>query len=411
MLTDTAIRKAKPGDKPYKLADGGGLHVYITPAGSKLWRYRYEIGGKEKLLSIGPYPDVGVTEARTARDTARATLREGRDPAVTKKLQKLAHVTSGANTFEVIAREWHTLQLSHWVERHATDVITSLEKEVFPTLGNVPITDITAQTVIALLRTVEKRGAKETARRIRQRMSAVFVYAISTGRAENDPAATVQKAMAPLIKGRQPAITDLSEARQMLVKAESEVAHPVTKLALRILALTAVRPGTLITTPWTEWQATEDIWCVPAARMKLRLHHKDDDAHDHLVPLSRQALEAIEALRRLTGRGPLAFPNTRHAHRPMSENAIGYLLNRAGYHHRHVPHGFRSTFSSVMNERYKADRPVIDLMLAHKPKEKVEAAYNRALHLDRRKELAQIWADLILEGAKPAADLLVGPRR
>jgi integrase len=265
--------------------------------------------------------------------------------------------------------------------------------------------------VLACLRPIEKRGAKETARRIRQRMSAVFVYAVASGRAENDPAAMVKKAMAPMKKGKQPAITDLAKAREMLQKAEAEMAHPVTKLALRLLALTAVRPGTLTPTPWSEWTPLGDTWHIPAERMKLRLHYKDDEARDHLVPLSRQALEAIDALRQVSGRGPLAFPNTRHAHKPMSENAIGYLLNRAGYHHRHVPHGWRATFSSVMNERFPADRHVIDLMLAHVPKDKVEGAYNRALYLDRRRELAQEWADIILEGALPASKLLEGPRR
>jgi integrase len=413
MLTDTAVRKAKAGDKAYKLADSGGLHLFVTPAGGKLWRFRYSYGGKEKLLSIGPYDVVGLVEARAARDAAKATLRDGRDPGVVKKLRKLSHVTSSANTFEAIAREWHELNKSQWVRRHADDVIGSLEREVFPKLGSVPVTDIRAQEVIALLREVEKH-AKETARRIRQRMSAVFVYAISTGRGEDDPAAIVQSAMAPMVKGRFPAITDLGQAREMLAKAEAEKAHPVTKLALRILALTAARPGTLTTTPWSEWSDMGDnVWRIPAERMKLRLQYKDDDARDHWIPLSRQALEAIEVLRTMTGRGPIAFPNTRHAHKAMSENAIGYLLNRAGYHHRHVPHGWRSTFSTVMNEAHPLEFRVIDLMLAHKNrnKDKTEGAYNRAEFLDRRREIAQEWADLILEGARPAADLLVGPRK
>lgn len=413
MLTDTAVRKAKASDKPYKLADSGGLHLFVTPAGGKLWRFRYSYGGKEKLLSIGPYDVVSLIDARAARDIAKATLRDGRDPGIVKKLRKLSHATSSANTFEAIAREWHELNKSQWMKRHADDVIGSLEREVFPKLGSVPITDIRAQEVIALLRDVEKH-AKETARRIRQRMSAVFVYAISTGRGENDPAAIVQTAMAPMVKGRFPAVTDLGQAREMLAKAESEKAHPVTKLALRILALTAARPGTLTTTPWLEWSDMGDnVWRIPAERMKLRLQYKDDDARDHWIPLSRQALEAIEVLRTMTGRGPIAFPNTRHAHKPMSENAIGYLLNRAGYHHRHVPHGWRSTFSTVMNEAHPLEFRIIDLMLAHKNKnkDKTEGAYNRAEFLDRRREIAQEWADLILEGARPAADLLIGPRK
>lgn len=413
MLTDTAVRKAKASDKPYKLADSGGLHLFVSPAGGKLWRFRYSYGGKEKLLSIGPYDAVSLIDARAARDAAKATLRDGRDPGVIKKLRKLANTANSANTFEAIAREWHELNKSQWVKRHADDVLGSLEREVFPKLGNVPIADINPPEVIALLRDVEKH-AKETARRIRQRMSAVFVYAISTGRAEADPAAVVQEAMAPIKRGKFPAITDLAKAREMLAKAESEKAHPVTKLALRILALTAARPGTLLTTPWSEWTDMEDdVWRIPAERMKLRLQHKDDEARDHWAPLSTQALEAIEVLRTITGRGPIALPNTRHAHKPMSENAIGYLLNRAGYHHRHVPHGWRSTFSTVMNETHPLEYRIIDLMLAHKNKNKgkTEGAYNRAEFLDRRREIAQEWADLILEGARPVRDLLVGPRK
>jgi len=413
VLTDTRIRKEKPRDKPFKIADGGGLFLYVSPSGGKLWRFRYTFGGKEKLLSIGPYPDISLLDARGERDGAKGMLRAGKDPSATKKLRKLAGVNAADTSFESLSREWFELSKSQWVTRHADDVINSLEKEIFPVLGKVQIKDITASDVIAVLRPIEGRGAKDTARRIRQRMSSVFVYAISTGRGEADPAATVQKAMAPLKKGRQPAITDLAKAREMMARVEAEVAHPVTKLAIRILALTAVRPGTLAGTPWFEWAniADEPLWQIPAERMKLRLHYKDDEARDHLAPLSRQAVEAIEALRQISGRGPLAFPNARHAHKPMSENAMGYLLNRAGYHGHHVPHGFRATFSSVMNERFPADAARIDLMLAHVPKDKVEGAYNRALHLDRRRQLAQEWADLISADLVPAADLLLGRRR
>ncbi|CCE00584.1 conserved hypothetical protein [Bradyrhizobium sp. STM 3809] len=173
--------------------------------------------------------------------------------------------------------------------------------------------------------------------------------------------------------------------------------------------MTALRPGTLIAAPWVEFDdldASSPIWVVPAERMKLRLQYKDDQSRDHLVPLSTQARDVLRALRPLTGRTPYLFPNQRHAHRPASENAIGYLLNRAGYHHRHVPHGWRATFSTVMNERYKHDRHIIDLMLAHVPKNAVEGAYNRAEHLDRRVELAQAWADLLMVDQMPIKDIL-----
>jgi integrase len=249
---------------------------------------------------------------------------------------------------------------------------------------------------------------------VRQRISAISNFAIATGRAEADPAAAVRTVMSPLKKGRQPAITDLDEARLIIKRTDEIPAHPVNRLAIRLLALTVVRPGTLIGTPWSEFEDLDPlrpVWRIPAARMKLRLHLKDDEARDHLVPLSRQAIETIEAMWKLTGRGPFVVPNGRSAHKPASENALGYLLNRAGYHHRHVPHGWRATFSSIMNERFPADRAIIDLMLAHVPKDRVEGAYNRAAHSDRRADLAQIWADLIMEGRPPAEQVLNGPRR
>lgn len=410
MLTDVQIRKAKPTDKPFRLTDGAGLHLFVTPAGGKLWRLRYEFGGKEKLLSLGPYPDVGLADARAARDEAKKILRAGRDPGVARKQR----VADAPNTFEAIARQWFGLQRERWTETHAGDVINSLERDVFPTLGVSPIKDIGAPAVLSLLRGIEARDARETAHRIRQRMSAVFVFAIASGLAETDPAAIVQKALAPVRKGRQPAVTDLAKAREVLAAAEATPAHPTTQLALRLLAMTVVRPGTLIGTPWPEFDDLGDedpLWQVPAARMKLRLAMKEDEARDHLVPLPRQAVETIEVLRRLTGRGRFVFPNSRSPMRPQSSNAIGYLLNRAGYHHRHVPHGWRATFSTVMNERYPADSRIIDLMLAHTPKDKIEGAYNRAAHLARRRELAQIWADLIMDGRPPPADLLRLPRR
>ncbi len=229
---------------------------------------------------------------------------------------------------------------------------------------------------------------------------------MATGRAASDPAAVIARALAPVIKGKQPAITDVKAAREMCLKVDAEPSYPVTKLALRMLALTSVRSAELRLMEWDELEDVEGehpLWRVPADRMKMK--------REHLVPLSRQAVEVLQAVRQISGAGQLVFPSTRWAKRPLSENALGYLLNRAGYHHVHVPHGWRATFSSVMNERYRADRAVIDLMLAHISGDKTEAAYNRAVHLERRRELAQIWADLILEGAVPAEDLLGGLRK
>lgn len=405
MLTDVQIRKAKPAARAFKLTDGGGLHLYVSPAGGKLWRWRYEYGGKEKLLSIGRYPDIGLSEAREARDAARKVLKAGRDPSIEKKAKRLTLTTSAAETFEALAHEWHKAQLGRWTERHADDVMVCLKRDLFPDLGPLPVRDITTPQVLAVLRKIEARGAPETARRARQRVSGVFAYAIGSGRAEQDPAAVVVKAMVPVRKGRQPAIVDIDEAREILRRCDATPGSAVTKLALRFLALTAVRPGEIRGALWDEILpfGAEPTWLIPAPRMKMK--------RDHVVPLSTQAVETLRVAHRITGRGPLVFPNSRHAHHPMSENAIGYLMNRAGYHHRHVPHGWRSTFSTVMNDRHRAERHVIDLMLAHSNKDKVEGAYNRAEHLARRRELAQEWADALMEGLAPPGDLVGRPHR
>jgi hypothetical protein len=254
MLTDLQCKKAKPADSPYKLTDGGGLHLYVTPAGGKHWRYRYEIAGKENVLPLGPYPTVSLTEARAARDDAKTAKRAGRDPSVAKRLQRANVSTNDSATFEVLTRDWFRINKSKWTQVHASDTIHSLERDVFPEIGGLPVQEITPPIVLAVLRKIEQRPAIETAHRVRQRMSAVFVYGIASGLCDNDPAAIVKNALAPKPTVRpQPAITDLDAAQAMLAKAEAEPAHAVTKLALRLLALTYVRPGTLAGTPWSEF--------------------------------------------------------------------------------------------------------------------------------------------------------------
>lgn len=318
------------------------------------------------------------------------------------------------------------------VHHHASDVITSLACDVFPAIGDLPLSTITAAKVLEVLTPIEDRDAVETAKRLRQRISAVFVYAIASGIAETDPAAVVRGALKPIVlRGRQPAITDLVGVRQVLIDAEAERSRAITKFALRFLALTSVRPGELRGAAWAEMedleprfgikggetvQVNRPLWRIPGARMKGEKARKAETGGDHLVPLSWQAVDVLAVVRRLTGTGPLCFPNERHMSKPMSENAIGYLLNRAGYHHRHVPHGWRAAFSTIMNEWAKHsglpdDRAVIDLMLAHVPKNKVESAYNRAAFMDRRRDLAQAWADMLVAEMWPPEIQLGQPIR
>ncbi len=406
MLTDTGVKTAKPKDKAYRLADSEGLFIHVMPTGKKFWRMRYRSAGKEQTLTLGPYPIVSLREARSMRDNAKDMLRQGIDPAKAGKLAPVLAAAREEDSFESVAREWYELRKDLWRPRHSHDVIHSLERDVFPLIGSLPPGQINARVVLHVLKQIEDRGAVETAHRIRQRMSDIFVHAIATGRSDTDPAMVVKAALRPVQRGRQPAITDLHQAREMIGRVESNAAHPVTLLAFRLLYLTAVRPGEIRGALWEEFHGLDGqdpIWVIPAERMKIK--------RDHIVPLTPQAVAVVNALRPFTERWPHLFPNTRRPKTVMSENALGYLLNRAGYHGRHVPHGFRSTFSSMMNERYPQDHAVIELMLAHVSRDKVAGAYNRALHLPRRRELARLWSDLILEGQVPVEELMQVKRK
>ena len=432
MLTDAAARKAESKDKPYKLADSGGLYLYVAPTGLKSWRMKFRLDGKEKLLTFGTYPDMKLSEARDKRDAARRSIRENIDPSGARRRAQEEREREAAEqaklvTFEQAARSWFDLQKGRWAPVHADDVLTSLERDVFPSLGDKPLGAVNAPMVLKVLRVVEDRGAIETAKRLRQRISAVYAYAMSEGMTDNDPSASVGKALKPLPKkGRQPALVSIDEARGVLVAAEKSGASPITKFASRLLALTQSRPGMVRGMTWDEIEGVDwddrtygpflALWRVPAARMKLTLHLKDEESFEHVIPLSWQAVDVLRAVRRLTGRNRLVFPSQRHSHKPLSENAIGYLYNRVGYHGRHVPHGWRSSFSTNMNalavkRKFLSDPAVIELMLAHVPENKVKAAYDRAGHMERRRELSQEWSDMLMKGMAAANDLIGGARR
>lgn len=424
MLTDSKVRTAKPRPKSYKIADSNRLYLLVTPSGGKLWRWNYSYDGKQKSMAFGAYPLVSLADAREKRDQAYSVLCEGQDPNVARRLKIEANLEAGRQTFERVAREWYGNAKAQWATIHAHDVIRSLERDVFPTIGSLPIAQLTPPLILGVLREIETRGAIETAKRVRQRISAVFVYAIAQGIATNDPAEKLGAVLKPLRKGRQPAITDIVPLRQMILAAEEDNARPITRLGLRMLALTAARPSELRGAEWAEFEDLDGklpLWRIPSVRMKGDLDRKEEINGDHLVPLAPQAVSVLRAIWPLTGGGPLVFPSNRHAHRPMSENAIGYLLNRAGYHGHHVPHGFRAAFSTIMNEWAERhgdphDRKVIDLMLAHVPKDKVEGAYNRAAYMPRRRELAVIWANMLSEGLPDPVLLVdrpvkeIGPR-
>lgn len=447
MLTDAKIKAAKPQAKDYKLADSGQLYLHVSKAGGRSWRMNYTYGKNEKgnpaqkTLTFGPYPALSLLDARRKRDEAKATLREGRDPAVERRVSAKARASATENTFQIVAERWFELKsgwsvpkfrawcaehdgkwsardASNWIERpnagwsvvHAGDVLGSLDNDVFPEIGDLPITEIESPKVLEVLSAVARRGAIETAHRICQRIEAIYVYAIPAGLVKANPAASMGKALPKVPRSKpQPSIIDgirdheeqIAAVKKMLADCDAQRCRAATKFALRLLALTSVRPNEIQNAEWCELEdldGAEPIWRIPAARMKGDRDRKAEDHGDHIVMLSRQAVEVIKALQPLTGSYRLMFPSERHVHRPISENTLRALLIRAGYYQRHVPHGFRAAFSTIMNERpgkKDGDRAIIDLMQAHVPKDKVEGAYNRAAYLPRRKELAQEWADLI----------------
>jgi len=432
MLTDKAIKAAAGGEKPYKIADSQGLYLYISTSGHKSWRLKYRLNGKEQLMTFGNYPDLSLRAARDKRDTARKILREGRDPRHAEKRAKLVRSDDSAMTLEIVARRWYAVNHTKWKPVHADDVIRSLERDIFPDLGEMPMDEIDKPTLLAALRQIENRGAVETARRVKQRIAKIYRFANAEGANLVNPGDDINDALKPLPPAkRHPALVKIDEIRAMLFDIDRAGASPVTRLAGRFLALTAQRPGMVRNMKWSEvmgitWDhdnAAEKTWVVPSDKIKQELQLRVDESFQHPVPLSRQAVETLCTVRRLTGCGTYVFPGVRSSHQPMSENAIGYLYNREGYQGRHVPHGWRSSFSTIMNEqvereagqdiRLHGDRMVIDLMLAHTPRgmSSAELRYNRAAYMPRRRELTQIWADKIMEGALPADQIISTPRR
>lgn len=387
-LTDTLIRNAKPEARERKLSDGGGLFLLVHPNGAKYWRLAYRFQGKQKKLSIGVYPRVGLAKARKARDAAKDLLAAGVDPSEKKKLDRLHAKTTAENTFEAIGEEWlakeerekkapMTLAKGQWLLRDIA----------FPVLGRRPIAEITAPEVLAALRPVEKRGRLETARRLRSTISRVFRYAIATGRADRDPAADLQGALtAPTVKHRA-ALLDPEAIGGLLRAIDAYEGWGTVTAALRLAPLVFVRPGELRHAEWSEINLDKAEWRIPAAKMKMR--------DEHIVPLSRQAVAILREWHGVTGRGRYVFPSGRSTHRPMSEVAVLAALRRMGYGRDEMTgHGFRSMASTILNEMgFNPDW--IERQLAHGERNKVRAAYNRAQYLPERRRMMQAWADYL----------------
>jgi integrase len=386
-LTSTAIRNAKPGEKPIKLFDGGGLFLLVVPAGGKWWRLKYRFGGKEKLLSLGTYPEVSLSDAREKRDQARKLLATDIDPGENRKAHKAAQTDNDANSFEVIAREWFGKFSPNWAASHSDKIIRRLERDVFPWIGKQPIAEITAPDLLATMRRVENRGAVETAHRALQNCSQIFRYAIATGRAIRDPGADLRGAL-PSSKGKHHAsITEPKAIGELLRAIKGYQGSLITKCALQLAPLFFVRPGELRKAEWHEFNFDNAEWRIPAERMKMR--------EQHIVPLSIQAIAILNELHPLTGNGRYVFPGARTNGRPMSENTVNAGLRRLGYTSDQMTgHGFRSMASTLLNEQ-GWHRDAIERQLAHAERDSIRAAYNYAEHLPERRKMMQAWADFL----------------
>jgi integrase len=396
MLTEARIKAAKPREKPYKLSDSKGLYLLVDPSGGRWWRLKYRYGGKEKKLSLGVYPDVRLKLAREKRDEERRVLGSGADPGAARKAQRLATEA----TFRAVATEW--LARQNLAPATLEKAMWQFEQQLFPELGDRPMGEIGPADVLAAVRKIEARGKIETAHRAKQRAGQVFRYAIATGRADRDPTGDLKGALTPLKPQNRAAVTQPAKVGELLRALGGYSGHPVTHAALRLAPYVFARPGELRGAEWSEIDLEASEWRIRADRMKIR--------EAHIVPLAAQAVAILRELQPLTGPGKYVFPALTTPNRCMSENTITAALRRMGYSGKEMTaHGFRAMASTLLNEQGFAP-DVIELQLAHKERNKVRAAYNRAQRLKERRKMMQAWADY-LDGLKAGGENVVPLRR
>ena len=384
-LTDTTIRTAKPQAKLYRLADSNGLCLEVAPTGSKLWRYRYRFNGKGKMLALGAYPAVTLLKARQSRDNARQQLTEGIDPGEQKKADKQALAVTGM-TFETLAREWYAYNAPRWAESTAYKASLYLENDLIPGIGARPLKSITRPELVELVRKVEARGTLNVAGKIRQWLHQIFRYGLARGVVDTNPATDLNVVAAPAKAARHHPHVAFADLPELLGKIESTNISILTRCAIRLLTLTAVRPGELRAAPWSEFNLDDATWTIPAERMKAR--------RPHVVPLPRQAVAILRQLEEISGEYPLLFPGQQKAERPMSENTINKALRLMGYEGRQTGHGFRHLLSTELNGR-GYNRDWIERQLAHGDSDEIRDTYNHANYLEQRREMMQAWADSI----------------
>ncbi|MGQ8745096.1 tyrosine-type recombinase/integrase [Klebsiella pneumoniae] len=384
-LNARQVDTAKPREKAYQLADGAGLYPEVVPSGSRYWRMKYRFNGKEKRMAFGVYPAVSLAQARALRDEAKKKLAEGIDPSFAKKEEKLVRDVRLHNTFQAVALEWHGTKVSRWSEGYASDIIEAFNKDIFPYIGQQPVNEIKPLVLLNVLRRMESRGATEKAKKVRQRCSEVFRYAIVTGRAEYNPAADLTSAMSGHESKHYPFLT-VEELPDFFKALSGYTGSPLIVLAARLLILTGVRTGELRGAFWSEFDLEKAVWEIPAERMKMK--------RPHLVPLSTQALEIVQQLKVMSGQYPLVFPGRNDPRKTMSEASINQVFKRIGYTGKVTGHGFRHTMSTILHEE-GFNTAWIETQLAHVDKNAIRGTYNHALYLEGRKEMMQWYGNYV----------------
>jgi integrase len=394
-LSNIAIKKAKPRGKPYKLSDFGGLYLLIKPNGSKLWRWKYRIDGKENVYSIGDYPTVSLVDARVERDAARLLVKQGIHPAHNRQSRKAAQVEDNTNSFAAVSKGWINQRKPKWTPRYLQQIENALAADVYPYIGDLPMRSVTAAHLLAIIKRVEKRGSITAAILIRQWCSAIFRYAAAHLLADADPASMLKGAIdKPKVEHSQPLAK--KDIPKFINALESYGGYRSTVIALKLLMLTFVRTVELRGAEWKEFDLDAAEWRIPAERMKMR--------EPHIVPLSQQAIELLLELQTYTGSSGFLFQNCRRPKTCMTSTTLNRAIERMGYSGRFSAHGFRATASTMLNEmRYPTD--YIERQLAHAESDKTRASYNRAEYLPERKEMMQTWANMIDEMAKPVSNI------
>lgn len=396
-LTDTAIRNAKPADKPVRLFDGGGLYLEIAPSGGKWWRLKYRFGGKEKRYSLGVYPEVSLAAARKKRDEAREKLAAGIDPGEAKKAEKRASLLAAAHSFEVVARGWMDERKTSVEPAQHAKTLARMENDVFPWLGKRPIAEIDAPEILVVLKRVDGRGARFTAHRIRSEISRVFRYGIKEGHCKADPARDLVDAIPPAQTTHFASITEPEKVGEMLRAFDGFTGTFPVLCALKLAPMLFVRPGELRKAEWAQFDLDKGEWRYFVNKTKT----------DHLVPLAAQAVTILRELHALTGEGVYVFPGARDRNRPMSEAAINAALRRLGYDTRTeiTGHGFRAMARTILHEELEEKPEVIEHQLAHTVPDSLGRAYNRTKFIKARRSMMQQWADY-LDKLKAGAEII-----